>query len=118
VPGSSVDDRNTFTQVTDEVNGMRTVKLPRVFTGTATAEFFLIFTQDRKTSALTVEDVKFISGSEELKSAGKSLLSAHFAFPFPDENQPKLLRRGILSCYEHTACSFTLINPGDVYSLN
>jgi tetratricopeptide (TPR) repeat protein len=118
LPGSSVDDRNTFTQVTDEVNGMRTVKLPRLFTGTATAEFFLIFTQDRKTSALTVEDVKFISGSEELRPVGKSLLTAHFTFPFPDDSQPKLLRRGILSCYEHTSCSFTLISPSDVYSLN
>ena len=118
VRDSSTADSNNFTQVTDEVNGMRTVKLPRVIIQTAVAEFFLIFTQNPKTSALTVEDAKFISGSEELKSAGKSLLTAKFAFPFPDENQPKILRRGIFSCYERTGCSFTLINPSDVYSLN
>lgn len=117
-PGASVGDGNNFTQVTDEVNSMRTIKLPRVIPGTATAEFFLVFTQAYKGSSLDLADAKFISGSEELRSAGKFLLSAPFTFPFPDENHPNILRRGILSCYEHTGCSFTLINPGDVQSID
>jgi tetratricopeptide (TPR) repeat protein len=116
--GMSPADRNSFTQVTDQVNGMRTIKLPRIVQGTATAEFFLVFTQDPKTSSLDVADVKFISGSEELKSAGKALLSAPFTFPFPDDGHPNILRRGILGCYQHTGCSFTLMNPGDVHSID
>jgi len=117
-PGTSAGDRNNFTKVTDEINAMRTIKLPRLAPGTATAEFFLIFTQDPKSSSLDVDDVKFISGSEELRSKGTALFSAPFTFPFPDENHPNILRRGILSCYVHTGCSFTLINPNDVHSLD
>ena len=98
---------------------MRTIKLPRVVAGTATAEFFVVLTQDPKDSSLDVADAKFISGSEELVSAGKAaLLSAPFTFRFPDENHPNILRRGILSCYVHTGCSFTLFNPSDVHSID
>ena len=97
---------------------MRTIKLPRVVPGTAVAEFFVILTQDPKDSSLDVADVKFISGSEELRTAGKALLSAPFTFPFPNNNHPNILRRGILSCYVHTGCSFILINPTDVHSIN
>jgi tetratricopeptide (TPR) repeat protein len=117
-PSTSAGDRNNFTKVTDEVNAIRTIKLPRLIPGTATAEFFLILTQDPKSASLDVDDAKFISGSEELRSSGKALLSAPFTFPFPDENHPNILRRGILSCYVHTGCSFTLINPSDVHSLD
>jgi tetratricopeptide (TPR) repeat protein len=117
-PGTSAGDRNNFTKVTDEVNAIRTIKLPRLVPGTATAEFFLILTQDPKSSSLDVDDAKFISGSEELRSKGAALLSAPFTFPFPDESHPNILRRGILSCYVHTGCSFTLINPSDVHSID
>jgi tetratricopeptide (TPR) repeat protein len=117
-PGTSAADRNNFTKVTDEVNAIRTIKLPRLVPGTATAEFFLTLTQDPKSSSLHVDDAKFVSGSEELRSKGAALLSAPFTFPFPDENHPNILRRGILSCYVHTGCSFTLINPSDVHSID
>src|SRR5882724_4479119 len=77
----TASDRGAFNQVSDEANAMRTIKLPRVVPGTAIAEFFVILTQDPKDSSLDVADVKFISGSEELRSAGKALLSAPFTFP-------------------------------------
>jgi hypothetical protein len=113
----TASDRSAFNQVNDEANAMRTIKLPRVVPGTATAEFFVILTQNPKDSSLDVADVKFISGSEDLRSAGKALLSAPFTFPFPDNNHPSILRRGILSCDVHAGCSFILLNPSDV-SLN
>ena len=114
----TASDRSALNQVNDEANAMRTIKLPRVVPGTAVAEFFVILTQDPKDSSLDVADVKFISGSEELRTAGKALLSAPFTFPFPNNNHPNILRRGILSCYVHTGCSFILINPSDVHSIN
>ena len=114
----TASDRGAFNQVSDAANAMRTIKLPRVVPGTAIAEFFVILTQDPKDSSLDVADVKFISGSEELRTAGKALLSAPFTFPFPNNNHPNILRRGILSCYVHTGCSFILINPSDVHSIN
>jgi len=114
----SSGERSSYTKVTDVVNPIRTIKLPGLVPGTATAEFFLILTQDAKSSSLDVDDAKFISGSEELRSKGKALLSAPFTFPFPDESHPNILRRGILSCYVYTGCSFTLINPSDVHSID
>ncbi len=117
-PGSSTTNRNSFTEVSDEVNRTRTIKLARLAPGTASADFFLVFARDPKTSSVRVEDVKFISGSEELKSAGKALMSATFKVPFPDAGHPRILRRGILGCYEYSGCSFTILNPNNVHSVN
>jgi tetratricopeptide (TPR) repeat protein len=116
-PGKSNTDRYNFNKISDEVNRTRTVQLGRL-ANDATAEFFLIFERDPETSAAKVEGVRFIKGSEELKSADKALTSAKFDLPFPDDGPTRLLRRGILSCYKSAGCSFTLVNVGDVHSLN
>ncbi len=96
-----------------ELSMMRTVKLDRVVTGTANAEFFLLFSPDSK-----LEDAKFVSGSERLKNAGKLLLTRKFNVPFPTGSSAHLLRRGILSCYQITGCSFVMFSPQDVKSTN
>ncbi len=117
-PGRSTTELTSFVDASDEVNRLRTIKLPRLVPGTANARFFLIIGQDPKTSSARVEDVKFIGGSEELKSAGKALLSATFKVQFPDDGHARLVRSGILGCYPYTGCSFTLLNPDDVHSVN
>jgi tetratricopeptide (TPR) repeat protein len=65
-----------------------------------------------------VEDVKFISGSEKLKSATGVLSSAKFVLPFPDDISTRIVRRGMLSCFPVTGCSFVLYNPIDVRTLD
>lgn len=97
----------------EDLGSMRTVHLGRIVPDSASAEFFLIFSAGPK-----VEDVKFISGSEKLKSAALVLTSTKFDVPFPDDISTRIVRRGVLSCFPVTGCSFVLYNPVDVGSLN
>jgi hypothetical protein len=116
-PGSP-DSRERFSELTDEVNHTRTTRLPRVVPGTAHADFFLVFTRDAKNSFVKVEDVKFINGSESLKSANTTWKSVISKIAIPGDSHPRILRRGTLGCYPDSGCSFTLFIPRDVYSLN
>jgi tetratricopeptide (TPR) repeat protein len=111
-PGSSTDTHSMlFTS--DELTRMRTFQLPRLVPKTAYAEFFLLLAPGSK-----VEDVKFIGGSKELELSSKSLRTVDFKSSFPADSSAHLLRRGILSCYEHTGCTFILYNLEDVRSVN
>jgi hypothetical protein len=91
----------------------RTFTVERITKETSNADFFLLIGSGSK-----VEDVKFVSGSEELKSADKALRAIEFKVPFPDDGPSRLVRRGILSCYPVTGCTFVLYNVGDVHSVN
>jgi tetratricopeptide (TPR) repeat protein len=95
-----------------ELSQMRTIKLSLPAKEQASAEFFLLFSKDK------VEAVKFISGSETLKSADAALKSASFKAPMPDDGDARLLRRGVLFCSPLSGCSMTLVNPSDVSSVN
>jgi len=101
-----------------DANLMRTVKLNRLVPGTASAEFFVLLSQNPGTSQAKVEDVKFISGSDELKSADQALRSAKLKVVFPDDGPTRLVRRGILGCYAVTGCSFVMLEPNDVHSVD
>jgi tetratricopeptide (TPR) repeat protein len=108
------DAHSDHTDRTDEdLGSMRTVHLNRIVPGSASADFFLIFTAGPK-----VLDVRFINGSEKLKSATATLISAKFNVPFPDDVPTRIVRRGLLSCFPVTGCSFILYNPDDVRSLH
>ncbi|MGA7379786.1 MAG: hypothetical protein WBX03_02955, partial [Terriglobales bacterium] len=95
-----------------ELSDTRTFAVERVTKETSNADFFLLIGPGSK-----VEDVKFVSGSGELKSADKALRAIVFKFPFPDDGPSRLVRRGILSCYPVTGCSFVLYNISDVHSV-
>jgi hypothetical protein len=57
-----------------------------------------------------VEQVKFISGSEELRHADKFLRDAAYPAEFPDNVLTKIVRRGILVCSAATEkCELTLL---------
>ena len=116
-PNYSATTSGKSVDLGDEVNATRTLKLPRLVPGSASAEFFVILSKDPKTSAVRVEDTKFISGSERLKSAGQTLTSTSFKISFPAGN-PRLIRRGILGCFESSGCSFVMYKPADVHSTN
>ena len=88
----------------DELSRDRTISLPKLVTQHASAEFFLLFAPGPK-----VEDTKFISGSDNLRSAGKVLGQAHFKVAFPENSSGRLVRRGIMACYPSTGCSFVLM---------
>ncbi len=98
---------------TAELTETRTFVVDRITKETSNAEYFLLIGSGSK-----VVEVRFISGSDELKSADKALSSIDVKFPFPDDGPSRLVRRGILSCYPVTGCSFVLYNIYDVHSVN
>src|SRR5438045_9125649 len=62
----------------EELSRLRTVKLPRIVPGSANAELMLLFGQGSK-----LDGVKFVSGSDKLKSADKLLNATKFDMSFP-----------------------------------
>jgi tetratricopeptide (TPR) repeat protein len=96
----------------EELSSMRAVKLPRVVTGPANAEFFLLFGSDGKP-----QDVKFISGSDQLKSADKQIRAAVYPVSYPEGSAARLVRRAILSCSSLSGCEIVLYNPDSVNSI-
>ncbi|HZW92208.1 MAG TPA: DUF3857 domain-containing protein [Candidatus Eremiobacteraceae bacterium] len=96
-----------------ELSQLRSVKLKRLVPGSATAEFFLLFSPGPK-----VEDVQFISGSEKLKSVGKALSEAKFQISFPEGSFARLVRRAILTCSSVSGCEVVLLTPDSVNSVN
>lgn len=96
----------------------RTFKLPRFLAGTESAEFFLLFASDGKNSAFHLEDVKFISGSEKMKIQVKQLKSIAFNVPAPVGARTRFVWRGILGCYQYSGCSFVVLDPVTVQSLD
>ena len=83
----------------------------------AQADFFVLLSPGGKTAK--VEAVKFISGSEKLRPFAGKLRDLQYGPMFPDASPVKLVRRGTLACSASTGeCTFTLIRPEDVRSLN
>jgi tetratricopeptide (TPR) repeat protein len=95
----------------DDLNQMRTIKLGRTISGNVSAEFFVLLGPGNKV------DAKFISGSDSLKGIQKSLDSTSFNLRFPDDRPTRILRRGIVGCYQYTGCSFVLLLPDTVFSV-
>lgn len=102
----------------DIVIRQRTFKLARFLPGTESAEFFVLLASDGKGPAFSVQDVKFISGSNKMKTQGRQLKSVAFDFPAPPQSTARFVRRGILGCYEYSGCSFVLLDPPAVGSLD
>lgn len=97
----------------EELTNMRTVKLARIVPDTASAEFFLLFAPGPK-----VQEAKFISGSDELKSSTAVLAATSFQVPFPKDSSARILRRALLMCSEESGCSVTLYPIDSVHSVN
>jgi tetratricopeptide (TPR) repeat protein len=106
-------DLHRGNSTSEELSRMRTVKLPRIVSGTASAEFFLLFGPGAK-----LEAVKFISGSDKLNSAEKAIRGAVFPISYPDGSTARLVRRAILACSPLSGCEIVLYNPDSVHTLD
>ena len=93
-----------------DLQQQRTYNLGRLSKTHASAEFYVLIKPAPK-----VPDVEFISGSEEISSAAKSIAALRFNVLFPDSSETQILRRGILDCEpELPGCIFVLIPPSSV----
>jgi tetratricopeptide (TPR) repeat protein len=103
-----------------EMQALRSTKLP--WSGKAAkAEFFITFSAPRSDEArpLKPDQVKFVSGDEELRSYASRLQAASFHVEFPDDTPIKLVRRGVLSCSDASHdCQMVLMLPEDVRTVD
>ena len=100
-----------------ELSRMRIAKVERFAQGTSSAEVFLLLVWDPKESAFQAQDWRFVSGSEALKPTAQVLRSIRFELSAPDTTPVRLLRRGILGCYQYTGCSLAMFEPDLVRSV-
>lgn len=84
---------------------------------TAEAEFFIVIAPDASRNAQVV-DVKFIKGAESLKGMTSKLKSVKYSLVFPDASPTKIVRRGALVCPKTGPCTFTLVSPDMVTSVD
>jgi len=83
----------------------------------ARADFFVLLSPGAKNPK--IDAVKFVSGSQDLRPFTEKLRALDFGPMFPDASPAKLVRRGTLTCSATTgSCTFTLILPEDVRTLN
>ena len=113
VPASAKRDA-VVNRAREGLSQMRTVELDKMAGLTGSAEFFVLFSPGAK-----VNGVKFITGSEKLRSAAKAIAVAHFKTPLPDDAPTKIIRRGVLVCEGMgLRCDFTLFTPDSVHSVH
>ena len=81
------------------------------------AEFYVVLVPGPAGSA-EVAEVKFIRGNEKLRTQADVLKTSKYKFAFPDETKTKLIRRGTLLCETSGNCSFLMLRPEYVISVN
>jgi Flp pilus assembly protein TadD len=101
----------------EELSLLRTTKLGALLKESASAEFFVLLAPGSGGVAV-VEELKFVRGDEKLRPFADTLRSANYGAVFPDDTPTKLVRRGILSCGKDSGCSFVLLTPDSVNSMN
>ena len=103
-----------------ELQALRSARLP--WNGKAAkAEFFLTFsaTPSPENRPLKPDQVKFVSGDQELRNYASRLQAATFHVEFPDDTPIRLVRRGVLSCSDSThECQMVLMLPEDVRTVD
>lgn len=116
VAGGEKEANALVDKAREEMQEVRTTKIQvrRNVARRATAEFFISFLPGAK-----VDEVKFISGDKQLSSASEAIAAAKYDVVFPNREETKLIRRGILACpAAGSACKFVLLLPDDVRSVN
>ena len=100
----------------DELQHLETIDLGKA-KQTGNAEFFVQLSGGVG-SAAKADAVKFVSGDEKLKSFTEALRTAGYHLTFPDDTPVKVFRRGTLSCSITASCTFTLLLPDDVRTVD
>jgi tetratricopeptide (TPR) repeat protein len=112
-----VGDKNKTTELIElhrpELSKERTYPLGKLLNKSVSADFLVVLSPGK------VEGVKFVSGSDELKSYGTKLDALNFGEIFPDDTPTKIVRRGIMSCTATSGeCLFVLMQPETITSIN
>jgi tetratricopeptide (TPR) repeat protein/transglutaminase-like putative cysteine protease len=114
--GNSTID-NLTAQAKPELVPLRTLPAGKLLKEDAQADFFVLLSPGEKEAH--ADAAEFVSGSEKLRPFAEPLRALDYGAVFPDASPLKIVRRGTLTCSAKTGdCSFTLIPPEDVRTLN
>jgi tetratricopeptide (TPR) repeat protein len=106
-------------KASDESRDSRTIKLGSLgatVKTTSEAQFYVVLVPGAARVA-QVSEVKFISGDEKLRSLESALKSAKYNLAFPDGTTAKVIRRGTLYCLANRECSFIMMSPDLISSV-
>ena len=95
---------------------MRTLDLGKQSRASGSAQYFALFSASKGETG--VEGAKFISGDENLRALVESVQHLKMNLNFPDDTPTKILRRGVVSCSAGGVCTFVLMLPDDVRSID
>lgn len=106
----------TLVKYKDEQLHSRTYYVPNASKLEGKADFFVLLSRGSSDTP-SVEGVTYVSGEAKLKPMTDALKAAKFNQPFPDDAPAKILRRGTLTCRPSEDCSFVLLLPSEVRSI-
>lgn len=103
-----------MTQIAVSVQDVRTFKMPRIYSGSASAKFRILFAPGKPAEA------KFVDGSEDLQAKGEAAIKAFdFKIPFPHDSQAEILRTGLFDCETAVPqCMLVLVPPDSLPANN
>ena len=96
----------------EELSRMRTTNLTTASHETTSAVFTIVFSKGK------VEEVKYVSGSESLKSLTGKIEEAKYKVEFPDSGPSRLYRRGLVACGRLSGCDVALLLPSSVHTVD
>lgn len=98
----------------EELAALNVLQLGKPLHEKAEADFFVVFSP---ASGSKPEEVKFIRGSEKVRPLGEALRGAKYQTVFPDETPTRIVRRGTLKCLPDGGCTFAMLPPDNVTSV-
>jgi len=103
-----------------ELSSMRSFDLKELLKEDASADFLILLSPAGSDgSTVKIEAAKFVNGSESLRPFADKLMSLDYGQVFPDASPAKVARRGTMTCSAKTGdCTFKLVLPEDVHSIN
>lgn len=100
-----------------ELEKLRTIDAGKFLDESARADFLILLSPDEKQPR--VDDVRFLTGSEELRPFATRLRTLDFGPMLPDATPVKLVRRATLACPgSGRQCQLILIPAGNTFSAN
>ena len=103
----------TFTPMPgEELSRMRSFKLAGGAHDPGNAVFSIVFSPGK------VEEVKYVSGSESLKTMDKEIAAVKFGVEFPDVGPARVYRRGMAVCEKVAGCNIVLLLPDSVHAFD
>jgi tetratricopeptide (TPR) repeat protein len=94
----------------EQLSQMREAKFGKGLNLAGSARFSVVFVPGK------VESVRYVGGDESLKSLTSQLSAVHYQMEFPAGSKAKIVRRLLVSCYQSSGCTATMVPPSQAAS--